>query len=184
MPINIRLATLEDIPILEALISASVRGLSVDYYSQEQIESAIIHIFGVDSQLITDGTYFVSEVEELIVGCGGWSKRKTLFGGDQMKADEDSLLDPTIDAARIRAFFVHPDWTRKGIGTRIIETCETAARQYGFSKLELAATLPGVPLYQAVGYHAVEEFQVPMPDGERLPIIKMVKSIEAVHPSA
>ncbi len=175
MSIKIRQANQDDIPVLEQLIPESVRALSAGYYTPQQIESAIVHIFGVDSQLIADGTYYVAECEGQLVGCGGWSKRKTLFGGDQMKDAEDALLDPLVDAARIRAFFVHPDWTRKGIGRRIIQTCEAAAQQAGFTRLELAATLPGVPLYGAVGYQAMERFDVPMPDGETLPIIRMVK---------
>jgi GNAT superfamily N-acetyltransferase len=176
MPIEIRLANHQDITTLEQLIPESVRALSANYYTPQQIESAIVHIFGVDSQLIADGTYYVAECDGQVVGCGGWSKRKTLFGGDQMKDTEDALLDPTVDAARIRAFFIHPNWARKGIGTRIIQACEEAARQAGFTRLELAATLPGVPLYAAVGYQPMERFDVPMADGETLPIIRMVKA--------
>ncbi|MEW6129750.1 MAG: GNAT family N-acetyltransferase [Acidobacteriota bacterium] len=182
MAVEIRLATRDDIPVLEELIPLSVRGLSGGYYTPAQIESAIIHIFGVDSQLIDDGTYFVAESNHQIVGCGGWSKRKTLFGGDQMKGDEDGLLDPQSEPARIRAFFVHPDWTRKGIGKRIISACENAARESGFNRLELAATLPGEPLYAAVGYHPIEKIDVPMPDGEFLAIIRMGKTIQLTEP--
>src|SRR5438132_13022679 len=115
MPICIRLATMNEIPALEQLIAASVRSLSIGYYSPTQIESALVHVFGIDTQLITDGTYFVAELDGQLVGCGGWSRRKTLFGGDQMKAVEDNLLDPKIEPARIRAFFVHPDFARRGI---------------------------------------------------------------------
>ncbi len=177
MSIHVRLANSADIPTLEQLIPESVRALSANYYTPRQIESAIVHIFGVDSQLISDGTYYVAESAGQIVGCGGWSKRKTLFGGDQMKGEEDALLDPAIDAARIRAFFVHPQWTRQGIGTRIIQACETAARQAGFTRLELAATLPGEPLYKTVGYQSLERLDVPMPDGETLPIMRMIKCL-------
>ena len=176
MSINIRQANHTDMPVLEQLIPESVRALSANYYTPQQIESAILYIFGVDTQLIADGTYFVAESEGQIVGCGGWSKRKTLFGGDQMKDVEDALLDPAVDAARIRAFFVHPDWARRGIGTRIIRACEEAAREAGFTRLELAATLPGEPLYRAVGYRAIERFDAPMPDGETLPIVRMAKT--------
>lgn len=178
MAIDIRLATKNDIPELEKLIPLSVRGLSQDLYTPQQIESAIVFIFGVDSQLIEDGTYFVATCDNQIVGCGGWSKRKTLFGGDQMKAGEDSLLDPGTEAARIRAFFVDPQWTRKGIGRLIIDACENAARSSGFTELELASTLPGKPLYLAVGYKPIENVNVQMPDGEVLAIILMKKSIK------
>lgn len=177
MPIQIRLATTAEIPALEQLIAASVRALSVGYYSSAQIESALIHVFGVDTQLIADGTYFAAELEGQIVGCGGWSKRKTLFGGDQAKAGEDNLLDPKVDPARIRAFFIHPDFARRGIGKQIIEACETAAKNAGFQQLEMAATLPGEPMYLAVGYHAIERFDLPFPNGVALPLVRMGKSI-------
>ncbi len=126
---EIRPATLTDVPDLEQLIHESVAHLSGDYYSAEQIASALRHVFGVDTQLILDGTYFVVEVEAQIVGSGGWSKRKTLFGGDQMKTSDsgsnatDALLNPAIEAARIRAFYVHPSWARRGIGSLILTTC-------------------------------------------------------------
>src|SRR5579859_5255741 len=149
----IRLASFEDIPELQQLIALSVRGLSGGYYTTGQIESAIRYVFGIDSQLIIDGTYYIFEKEHAIVGCGGWSKRNTLYGGDQHKKVEDPLLDPAIDAARIRAFFVHPGYARQGIGRRIIQSCEEAARNNGFSRFELGATLPGVPLYTAMGYY-------------------------------
>jgi GNAT superfamily N-acetyltransferase len=177
MTFELRLATTQDIPALNALIPLSARALSAGSYTPAQIESAITHIFGVDSQLIADGTYFVVTADEHVVGCGGWSKRKTLFGGDQMKGAADDLLDPAHDAARIRAFFVHPDWTRRGIGRRIIEACEAAARRAGYHRMELGATLPGEPLYAAMGYAATERFDIPMPDGEVLPAAHMVKSL-------
>ena len=119
MDLDLRVATVEDSPALNALIPASVRGLSQGYYTPAQIESALVHhIFGVDSQLIADGSYFVVEHDDQIVGAGGWSKRKTLYGGDQLKSDADPLLDPAYDAAPIRAYFVHPEWARQGIGGR------------------------------------------------------------------
>ncbi|MBK8025472.1 MAG: GNAT family N-acetyltransferase [Chloroflexi bacterium] len=127
--------------------------------------------------LIADGTYYVAVAEDRVVGCGGWSKRKTLFGGDQMKAAEDNLLDPAVDAARIRAFFVHPDWARRGIGRRIIELCEEAARQQGFTRAELVATLPGEPLYASMGYEVTRRFDIPMPGGEVLPAASMVRAL-------
>lgn len=176
----IRPATHADIPALQQLIPASVRALSVSYYSPQQIESALTYIFGIDSQLIADATYFVVEYENRIVGCGGWSKRQTLFGGDQSKAEQsDPLLNPATDAARIRAFFVHPQQARKGIGKLIIEACEAAARQAGFSRLELAATLSGEPFYLRLGYTSTEHFEIQLPDGEPFPLARMEKYLPA-----
>ncbi len=177
MPIQIRPATMSEVPALEELIAASVRGLSVNYYSPAQIESALIHVFGVDTQLIADGTYFVAKLDGQIVGCGGWSKRKTLFGGDQTKSGEDNLLDPNSEPARIRAFFIHPDFARRGIGKQIIEACEVAAQNAGFRRLKMAATLPGEPMYAAVGYAAIEHFDLPFPNGVVLPLVRMGKTI-------
>jgi GNAT superfamily N-acetyltransferase len=178
-PVTTRLATFEDIPALQALIAASVRGLSTGFYTPAQIESAIKYVFGVDTQLVIDGTYFVAEIGDTVVGCGGWSKRNTLYGGDQHKDVEDPLLDPLYDRARIRAFFVHQDYARQGIGTLIIKVCETAALNNGFTGIELGATLPGVPLYQAKGYEAMERIDVPLPDGETLGIVKMKKALQS-----
>lgn len=173
----IRPAVASDIPALKELIPKSVRLLSANYYTAEQVESGLTYIFGVDTQLIEDGTYYVVETEGEIVGCGGWSKRRTLYGGDQAKAEIDSLLDPETDAARIRAFFVHPDRKRQGIGSRIMQICEEAAREAGFAMLELVATLPGEPLYKAFGYEAVERFETVLPDGVALPLARMAKRI-------
>jgi len=168
-----------DIPALQKLIDASVRALSLPYYNQEQIESALTNVFGVDSQLIQDETYFVAEVAGQIVGGGGWSKRKTLFGGDQAKLDQpDDLLNPASDAARIRAFYVHPEWSRRGIGRKIAEACENAAKAAGFAMLELIATLPGEPLYLSLGYRIVEPFPIPLPDGQSLPAFLMEKRLK------
>ncbi|MGB8834192.1 MAG: GNAT family N-acetyltransferase [Candidatus Sulfotelmatobacter sp.] len=172
---NIRKATPADVPRLRELIEASVRGLQADDYTPAQIEGALHSVYGVDSQLIADGTYFVVESSSEIVGCGGWSQRKTLYGGDQYAAREDSLLDPAHDAAKIRAFFVHPAWARRGIGSLILKTCEHAAREAGFTRLEMGATLSGVAFYQAMGYRAAEDQQVPLCNGEFLPIIRMAK---------
>ncbi|MCR8561439.1 GNAT family N-acetyltransferase [Mucilaginibacter sp. BJC16-A38] len=176
MPVTTRLATFQDTPQLNELIAQSVRGLSTEYYTPAQIESAIKYIFGVDTQLVIDGTYYVAEKDSVIVGCGGWSKRNTLYGGDQHKEVEDPLLDPGHDAARIRAFFVHPDYARQGIGRQIINVCEDAAKAEGFMSFELGATLPGVPLYATMGYEAIERVDAPLQDGEVLGIIKMRKS--------
>lgn len=172
-----RPATFQDIPQLNELIADSVRGLSKDYYTSNQIESAIKYIFGVDTQLIKDGTYYVAEKDGQIVACGGWSKRNTLYGGDQHKEVEDPLLVPGKDAARIRAFFVHPKYARRGIGKMMIDLCETAALQNGFTQMELGATLPGVPLYEAMGYKAIEQIEQPMPDGEVLGIVRMGRGL-------
>src|SRR5687768_9599335 len=150
---RIRLATTEDIPALRQLIDDSVRGLSVTHYSARQIESALQEVFGVDTQLILDETYFIAELDGQIVGAGGWSKRATLFGGDDSKSSRvDSLLDPAKEPARIRAFYIHPQWSRRGIGSRILDACEEAARVGGFKSVELASTLPGVPFYLSRGY--------------------------------
>jgi len=172
----IRLATFKDIPELQQLIALSARGLSSGYYTAGQIESAIRYVFGVDTQLIVDGTYYIFEKENVMAGCGGWSKRNTLYGGDQHKEVEDPLLDPARDAARIRAFFVHPEFARQGIGSQIISVCESAAQRNGFTSFELGATLPGVPLYTAMGYQPLERIDEVLPDGEVLGIVRMRKS--------
>jgi GNAT superfamily N-acetyltransferase len=175
MTIRLRPAVSSDIPSLRTLIDASVRGLQAQDYTPSQIERALATVYGVDTQLIADGTYFAAETESLIVGCGGWSKRKTLYGGDQWTGREAALLDPLQDAAKIRAFFIHPSWARRGIGTLILEACEDAAMAAGFTRFEMGATLTGVLLYQARGYVARENLEVPLGDGESLPIVRMEK---------
>lgn len=176
MNLIIRRAVPADIPTLTTLIAASVRGLQAQDYTTAQLEGALRSVYGVDTQLIADGTYFAAEVEGTIVACGGWSKRKTLFGADHYAGREDSLLDPLRDAAKIRAFFVHPDWARRGIGTRVLEACESAARAEGFTRFEMGATLTGVALYKARGYREVEKISVPLSGGESLPIVRMEKA--------
>jgi GNAT superfamily N-acetyltransferase len=181
--IRIRLANASDIPVLRELIEASVRGLQAGDYTPAQLEVALKTVYGVDTQLIADGTYFAAEATDestgapRIVACGGWSKRKTLYGGDQWKGREDSLLDPAKDAAKIRAFFVHPDWARRGIGGIILDACETAAIAAGFRRLEMGATLTGVPFYKIKGYSEIETSAVPMSDGLTLPIVRMGKTV-------
>jgi N-acetylglutamate synthase-like GNAT family acetyltransferase len=180
MNLRIRLAEVRDIPVLRELIEASVRGLQAADYSAAQLESALRTVYGVDTQLISDETYFVVEETAsaraaLPVGCGGWSRRRTLYGGDQWAGREDSLLDPAKDAAKIRAFFVHPAWARRGIGGMILEACEAAARAAGFRRLEMGATLTGVPFYRAKGYVELEAAEVPLGDGLTLPIVRMGK---------
>ncbi len=178
--IRVRPARPDDIPALAELIPLSVRALSAGYYPPAQIESALAHVFGVDSQLIADGTYFVAEAEGRLVGCGGWSRRQTLYGGDHTKHEEsEALLDPATDAARIRAFFVHPDWARRGIGRRLLHACEEAARRAGFTRLELGATLPGEPLYAALGFVVTERLEAPLPDGLTFSVARMAKDLEA-----
>jgi GNAT superfamily N-acetyltransferase len=182
---QIRPAVFTDVPRLRELIDASVRCLQAGDYSPAQIESALRTVFGVDSQLIADGTYLVAEAassrqtaaseEPVIVACGGWSKRKTLYGGDRWHARQDDLLDPSTDAAKIRAFFVHPDWARRGIGALVLDACEAAARCAGFTRFEMGATLTGVKLFQTRGYVAVERLEVPLEAGITLPVVHMVK---------
>jgi GNAT superfamily N-acetyltransferase len=182
--IHVRKATEVDVPRLREVIEASVRGLQAGDYSAAQIEGALQSVYGVDSQLIADGTYLVAETVESegakpeIVACGGWSKRKTLYGGDQYVGREDSLLDPARDAAKIRAFFVHPQWARRGIGGMILEACESAAVKAGFTRLEMGATLSGVEFYRAKGYAALENLEVRLGNGEVLPIVKMAKDFK------
>jgi N-acetylglutamate synthase-like GNAT family acetyltransferase len=177
MAFTLRKATIEDVPALRTLIDVSVRELQARDYTSAQIDESLKSVYGVDTQLIADGTYFVVEEDAVIVGCGGWSKRKTLYGGDQFRAREDSLLDPLCDAARIRAFFVHPRWARRGIGAMILDACESAAVSAGFTRLEMGATLTGVPFYRAKGYTAAESIDVPMANGKYLPIVRMWKQI-------
>lgn len=180
---QIRCATAADIPALTALIDLSVRGLQAQDYSQAQIELALKTVYGVDTQLIADGTYFAAEAvpasgsARVLAGCGGWSKRKTLYGGDAWTRREDDLLDPLTDAAKIRAFFVHPGWARRGIGTMILDACEAAAKAAGFTRCEMGATLTGVPFYRSKGYAKLEHLEVPLPGGESLSIIRMAKHL-------
>ena len=175
MAVLTRVARSGEVAELTALINQSVRQLSAGYYTPAQVESALRYVFGVDTQLILDGTYYVAEIEGQVVGCGGWSRRATRYGGDQRKTAADPLLDPRRDAARIRAFFVHPAWARRGVGRAIMGVCEAAARQAGFRRLELAATLPGEPLYTSLGYTVGERLAPLLPDGQTLPIAHMYK---------
>jgi GNAT superfamily N-acetyltransferase len=194
-PIHLRVALRDDVPTLERLIALSVRGLQAHDYTPVQLERALASVYGVDTQLIGDGTYFVAETnagtsepmsqnsvefrlgDRLIVACGGWSKRKTLYGADHCAGRTDDLLNPATDPAKIRAFFVHPDWARQGIGGLILTACEQAAKAAGFRRLEMGATLTGVPFYKAKGYSELESLQVPLGDGEALPIVRMGKNV-------
>jgi N-acetylglutamate synthase-like GNAT family acetyltransferase len=181
MNLTIRPAVAADIPALQQLIRASVLGLQTSDYTPEQRELALERVFGVDTQLIDDGTYFVAEArideKHVTAGCGGWSKRKTLYGSDHCAGREDALLDPLHDAAKIRAFFVHPSWARRGVGSRILQVCEAAAATAGFRRLEMGATLTGVPLYRARGYVEGERREVPLRPGMSLPIVHMEKQL-------
>jgi GNAT superfamily N-acetyltransferase len=176
--IFIRAAKREDVPALQGLIERSVRDLQAGWYTSEQIEAAVHSVFGVDTQLIDDGTYYVAEIGGQIAGCGGWSKRGTLYGASHYgHSRNDVLLDPAHDPARIRAFFTHPSFARKGVGRALLASCEDAARKAGFQSMEMAATLPGVPLYAAHGYEAFETFEVPLPGGHSIPVRRMARKI-------
>jgi N-acetylglutamate synthase-like GNAT family acetyltransferase len=172
-----RLATSDDVPALEDLIPLSVRTLQAPYYSAAQMAASMGPVFGVDRQLISDGTYFVVEDAGVITGCGGWSRRKSLFGADTSRAAEDAMLVPATDPARIRAFFIHPDWARRGIGRAILTACEAAIIAAGFPQAELVSTLAGVPLYLTCGYSETERYEIPMSGGLTLPVVRMTKRL-------
>ncbi|HEV3471246.1 MAG TPA: GNAT family N-acetyltransferase [Pyrinomonadaceae bacterium] len=173
----IRKARLEDRPAIKELIAESARGLSRGDYTGPQIEAAINSVYGVDTDLILDGTYFVAESGGALVGCGGWSKRRTLFGGDQYAGRDSAALDPASEPARIRAFFVHPAHARKGIGRAILAACEAAARAAGFRALELMATLPGVKLYRACGYEGEGRAAYDLGGGVSIEFVPMRKDL-------
>jgi N-acetylglutamate synthase-like GNAT family acetyltransferase len=175
MPITLRKAATADIPALESLIARSARGLCRHDYRPSQIEGALRAAFGVDTQLLEDQTYFVAEEEDEIVGCGGWSYRATLFGGDARGGRDSSLLDPLSQAAKIRAFFVDPSKARRGIGSLLLERCEQEARARGFSRVELMATLPGVKLYAARGYLGTDRVHYDVAPGESIEFVSMHK---------
>ena len=186
---QIRTAREDDIPALHALIEASVRGLQAGDYTPAQIEGALGTVLGLDTQLIRDQTYFVvesveseelpegSRVRTSMAGCGGWSKRRTLFGADRGPSREPDLLDPATDAAKVRAIFVHPAFARRRLGSLILAHVESAAMAAGFQRFEMGSTLTGVPLYRLKGYVEVERIAVPLHNGEALPVVRMVKSV-------
>jgi len=176
---TLRNATLADVPALSALIARSARGLSAADYRSEQIEGALRGAFGVDTQLLADETYFVVEDAGQIVGCGGWSFRATLFGGDARAGRDASTLDPKTQAAKIRAFFVDPDHARRGIGSMLLDRCEEEARAHGYARVELMATLPGVKLYAARGYAGSAQVQFDVGSGEQIEFIPMHKNLLA-----
>ncbi len=172
---RLRLATDADVRAIAELIPASVRGLQSGYYTEAQMEGALGPVFGVDRQLIADGTYCVAEADGRIVGCGGWSRRRALYGGGGVGGATAEALDPGSEPARVRAFFVHPDWARRGIGRAILAACERAIPGAGFRRIELVATLAGEPLYAACGYAVLERYEVGLPGGLRLPVVRMGK---------
>lgn len=175
--ITVRAALAGDIPAMEALIARSGIELSDGFYTAEQAAAITRHVFGVDTQLVADHTYFLIEKHGELVACGGWSKRGTLFGADRTKQGADPLLDPASEAARIRAFFVEPSAARQGLGRLLLSHCTDAAAAAGFRTLELAATMPGVPLYLACGFAVIERFEITLPGEIRVPLAKMRKSI-------
>lgn len=179
-PFYIRRAVRADVPTLNKIVVAAAQQLNAQDYTQAQIDSVIKYVYGVDTQLVEDGTYFVAEADGRILGCGGWSKRKTLYGGDQAKSapGEDTLLNPLSDAAKIRAFFVLPQYSRRGIGRALMGASEMAARQAGFKRLELLATLTGEPLYASVGFKPQERFAEILPDGVPFDVVRMTKKVE------
>lgn len=178
MMLSLRLAAADDVPALRVLIDRSVRTLSEGYYTPAQIDSALRYVFGPDTRLIADGTYYVIESHRgELAAAGGWSRRRTLYGGDQMKGPDDPLLDPATDAARVRAFYVDPRWARRGLGRQLFDCCREAACAAGFTRLELVATLPGEPLYRALGFEEVERISSTLPDGQMLPVVRMSRTL-------
>ena len=172
-----RLALESDATRISELMRISVLELFPRFYDEQQTASAAVHIAHLDMQLIKDGTYFVHEDGGELVACGGWSRRNKLYAGTEEGDDDDRLLDPSSEPARVRAMFVRSDWTRRGIGRAILESCERAARDEGFTNLVLGATLAGEPLYRAFGFREVERFPLTMPDGVTVVCVAMERSI-------
>ena len=177
MDYQVRQATLDDREAITRLIADSARHLSREHYDDAQIEAAIASVFGVDSTLIEDGTYFVAEQAGTLIGCGGWSKRKTLFGCDQFSDRDTAIIDPASEPSRIRAFFVHPEHARKGVARAILSVCETEAKAHGFRALELLSTLPGIKFYEANGYSPMGDFDLELPGGVKLQFVPMRKQL-------
>ncbi len=176
-PVRIRRATLADVPAIRSLIATSARILGASDYTGEQIEAALLGVWGVDTEIIRDETYFVGEVDNELVLCGGWSRRATLFGGDAYDRRESRLLDSRTEAARIRAFFVHPGWARRGLGSRLLALCEREARAAGFVVAELVATLPGERLYARHGYVATGRRRDTLPGSVSIDSVPMRKTL-------
>jgi GNAT superfamily N-acetyltransferase len=177
MPYTWRPAILADLAAIEELIAASARALCSADYPPAVVEAALGTAWGCDTELIRDGTYFVAEVGGRLAACGGWGKRKTLFGGDRRTGREFDLLDPATDAARIRAFFVHPDFARRGLARELLDRCEGAAQAAGFRAAKLMATLTGVPFYRAHGYAGEGRVEFPLPGGLTIAFVPMRKPL-------
>lgn len=176
MRFTYRLATPDDVAVLKPLMDAAIRELLKPVLAPAQVEASFA-VMGLDTQLIRDGTYFVIEDGGRIAGCGGWSRRATLFGGDHSAGREARLLDPATEAARVRAMYTHPEFTRRGIGRMVLDLCEAAAAREGFARVELAATMAGLPLYRACGYVDIEAFESDTPSGVKVPLVRMGKTI-------
>ena len=181
-PALLRVARPADRDEVDALMKSSVRALFPAFYNEQQTASSVIYVAHVDTMLIDDGTYFVIEANDEIVACGGWSKRDKLYSGSSDQEGRARLLDPTAEPARVRAMFVRGDWTRRGLGTRILDACEAAARDAGFRKLALVATLPGFPLYERFGFREVDRTGVELPDGVVLEGVAMEKDLDQPRP--
>ena len=177
MTMTIRLATADDVAVLAPLMEAAIEELQKGFLDDDQIESSRA-IMGIDRQLIEDGTYFVVEIDDSVAGCGGWSRRATLYGGDHSGGRDAALIDPAIDAARVRAMYTHPDFARRGVGRLVLETCEAAAAAEGFKTLELMATRSGRPLYESFGFQPVEEVR-DASGGAPVPLTRMRKAVAA-----
>lgn len=175
-PLTHRLATVADIPVLTTLMDRAIAELLPAFLSPEQV-AASHEIMGLDTQLIEDGTYFVVQAAGAAAGCGGWSRRTTLFGGDHTGGRDAALVDPATEPARVRAMYTSPDFVRRGVGRLILELCEAAARAEGFRTCQLAATMGGEPLYAACGYHRIEPFEAETSGGVRVPLVRMGKSL-------
>jgi len=178
---ELRLATVDDVQSIDALMKASTRDLFPLFYDDEQTAASIRFVASVDRMLIEDGTYFVIEAEGELVACGGWSRRDKLYTGSGDAAGDARVLDPETEPARVRAMFVRADWTRRGLGTRILEACESAARAEGYRTLGLMSTLPGEPLYARYGFREVERVDITMPDGVTIGGVSMTMPIMGTH---
>lgn len=175
----LRVATVSDEAAVDALMKDSAAALFPRFYGEREAASAVRYVAKADPMLLADGTYFVLEAGGETVGCGGWSRRDRLYTGSGDAEGDARLLDPAREPARVRAMFVRADWTRRGLGRRILEECEAAARREGFRTLSLMATLPGVPLYLAYGFRPLEDVEVVMPDGVGIACVSMEKPIPA-----
>jgi GNAT superfamily N-acetyltransferase len=174
--LTLRLAVEADLPALRTLMDLAIGQLMAGFLTAEEV-AASFSIMGLDTQLVADRTYFVVEDGARVAGCGGWSRRATLFGGDHTAGRDAALLDPATDAARVRAMYTHPDFVRRGVGRMILDACEAAAAAEGFGRCELAATMAGEPLYLACGYREIERFREPTPQGVHVPLVRMGKSL-------